>query len=128
MKDLNISDKLDKKIFDAIRREDKFILCMSRYSLKSSWVEKEIRTALAKEEKLSKQEEDVVVLIPIDIDGYLFSDNCTNIFKEELENRLAAKFKGWERENSIFDREVEKVIEALRIERGIFDKPPEPKL
>lgn len=126
--DLKISDKLDKNIIEAIRREDKFILCMSKYSLKSSWVEKEIRTAIAKEEKLSKQEEDVLVLIPIDIDDYLFNNNCTNIFKEELENRLAAKFEGWERDNSIFEREVEKVIEALRIERGVFDKPPEQKL
>lgn len=128
-KDLKIGDKLQRNIIESIRKADKMILCMSKHSLTSRWVEKEIRIALDREEELSKEKgEDIIILIPLNLDGYLFSKNCANIYKEELKDRLAADFKNWEKDNIIFKREIEKVIKALRGDRDSFDVPPKKKL
>ena len=40
---------------------------------------------------------------------------------------MAANFKGWETDNAVFEREIEKVIKALRTDGG-KEIPPEPKL
>lgn len=49
--DLRIGDILDEEISDAISYCEKLIVICSKNSLKSSWVQKEIRAALRKEEQ-----------------------------------------------------------------------------
>jgi hypothetical protein len=46
--------------------------------------------------------------------------------KTQLQSRLAADFTNW-RDHDAFEREVQKVIRALRTEGG-KPPPPEPKL
>jgi len=48
--------------------------------------------------------------------------------KTEIANRVAANFAGWEKDNMLFDRELEKVIRALRTEEAGREKPPSPRL
>jgi phosphopentomutase len=41
---------------------------------------------------------------------------------------VAANFVGWEKDLALFDRELEKVIRALRTDDAGRGKPPPPKL
>lgn len=122
-------DDIYEQVDRGIRLWDKILLCASEHSLTSWWVDDEIDKAFSKERELRKKHKKrVLALIPLDLDGYMFKDEWKPGYQQQVRRRLAAKFEGWERDNSIFEREVEKVIEALRIERGVFDKPPEQKL
>ena len=67
-------------------------------------------------------------LIPRDLDGFLFSADYQSGKKAEITSRVAANFVGWEKDHALFDRELEKVIRALRTDEGGGDRPPQPKL
>ena len=70
----------------------------------------------------------VLVLIPLNLDGFLFSADYQGGKKAEITSRVAANFVGWEKDHALFDRELGKVIRALRTDEGGREKPPPPKL
>ena len=82
-----------------IRWKIKVLLCASKSSLTSWWV-----------------------------DGFLFSADYQSGKKAEITSRVAANFVGWEKGRALFDRELEKVIRALRTDEGGREKPPPAKL
>ena len=66
---------ISRELERGINLWDKFLLCASKNSLTSAWVEEEIATTLERERKLrSERGEKVLKLIPLDLDGYLFGD------------------------------------------------------
>ena len=66
----------------AIRQVDKILLCCSEASLNSWWVDNEIGSALEKEQRLTKERgAKVMVIIPLNLDGYLFSDDWRSGWK-----------------------------------------------
>jgi len=121
-------DDLHDQIDLGIRSWDKVLLCCSKASLKESiWVDREIDKALQKEELLWKERgKKVLVLIPLNLDGYLFQwqDGKASILK----SRLAADFTGWEHDNAKFEEQFEQVVSALRADGTAREKPPESRL
>jgi uncharacterized protein YjbI with pentapeptide repeats len=103
----------------SIRIWDKILLCCSKDSLSSSWVDNEIDAALEKEERLMKElGRKSVVLIPLDLDGHLRSGRWQGSKAGLMRSRMIADFRGWNRSHERFEAEVRRVILALRIDGG----------
>jgi len=67
---LKIGDHFPNHIEEAIRVSDKLLLILSESSVRSEWVEDEVRAALEKEERFRKeQHQERTVLFPIQIDS-----------------------------------------------------------
>ena len=124
-KNTHLGDDIYDAVDRGIRLWDKVLLCCSKSSLTSWWVEDEINKAFEKERKLQEERgEKIMTLIPLDLDGYLF-DGWNDGRAAMVRKRLAGNFRGWESDNSIFEAAFEKLAEALKTER---DRPPESKL
>lgn len=131
-KEILPGDPWREEIYKGISLWDKMLVCCSVNSLRDSqWVDKEVQIALEKEEQIATQRKQagqpykrILALLPLDLDGYLFDDACQGATPTELRGRQAARFCGWERDNAIFEEQIELVIRALRIEGG---RQPPPK-
>ena len=131
-----------------IRLWNKVLLCASQASLTSWWVDGEINRAFQKEAELMKGRakreatphpsplpvrggeggKKVLALIPLNLDGFLFSADYQSAKKAEITSRVAANFVGWEKDQALFGRELEKVIRALQTGEGGREKPPPARL
>ena len=108
---------------------DKFLLCCSKSSLTSWWVDSEINKVFTKEQQLTKERGGKVkCLIPLDIDGYIFTAECRNAKKDELLSRIAADFTGWNEDEKKFEKELNRVLKALLLDNKGKEKPPIPRL
>jgi hypothetical protein len=121
---------ISRELERGIRLWDKFLLCASKNSLTSPWVEEEIETTLEKERTLrSEQGEKVFKLIPLNLDGCMFSKEWDfGTHAREIRSRVAANFQGWETEGFNFGDQVARVIKALRADEGAREPPPKSQL
>ncbi len=111
-------DDIFDRINDGIRNWDKILFCASEASLTSWWVDDEIVKAIQKEQDILKvRGEKVLAIIPIDLDGYMLSDNYQGGYKSTLTRRLALGFRDWTLYNQVnpkFDEPFKKLLRALR--------------
>jgi hypothetical protein len=112
-----------------IRLWDKLLRCASKAALTSWWVDGEINRAFQKEaQNMKGRGKQVLALIPLNLDGFLFSADYQNGKQAEITSRVAASFVGWEKDRVLFDRELGKVIRALRTGEGGREKRPPARL
>jgi len=111
-------DDMYDKVKEAIVEGDKVLLCCSKISLSSWWVDTELDIAFEKERRLLKQtgrKESVV--IPLDLDGYLLLDEWTSGKAEQIRKRFAADFTDWKDSDERFEHEYNRLLETLRIDQ-----------
>ena len=108
---------------------DKVLLCCSKHSLSSWWVDNEIDTAFEKERKLMKERgQKVLALIPLDLDGHLLSGEWQSGKVRQVLSRLVADFREWDGKHETFESAVERLVLALRADDGARPPAPRPRL
>ena len=117
------------RIQEGIKLWDKFILCCSRKSLTSWWGDSELNRAFMKEQTLTREKgRKVVVLIPLDLDGFLFSQEWASGKSEEVRSRMVGDFTSWRIDQAKFETELDRVVKALRSDDAARERPPTPRL
>ena len=85
-------------------------------------------TAFDKEQQLMrKRKKKVLSLIPLNLDGYMFSDAWASGKRQQVKERLAADFTGWGTDNAKFEEQFERVVKAL-MTGGAREEPPASQL
>ena len=107
-KEIRGGDLILDVVNQAIRRHDKLILCCSLASLTSPWVEKELAAVFDRELRFKER-----ILIPVDLDGYLF-DGYEGRFGPEIRERFAIPFRRWSKDAAKYEAGLEAAINALR--------------
>jgi hypothetical protein len=100
------------KLVKAIAEFDRLLLCCSKHSLTSWWVDQEVTTAIQKEESLATGGQVTSVVIPLNLDGFLFDEAWTKGFKPLLRRRFASDFTMWQLDSE-FEKQVDRLVLTL---------------
>ena len=77
---------------------------------------------------MKERGENVMALIPLNLDGYLLGDQWKSGKARKVKSRVAADFTGWESDNDKFETAFEKLVKALATGDGGREPPPASKL
>jgi hypothetical protein len=106
--DLKIGDRLAETIDAAIRVRDKVLLILSETSVASAWVLKEVRTALAEEERHGR-----TVLFPVRVDDAVM-DTTEQWAHDIRRTRHIGDFTRW-KEHDAYQKVLERLLRDLKV-------------
>jgi hypothetical protein len=109
--DLKIGDRFQERIEDSIRLYDKVIIILSKASVASRWVEREVNAAREREDR-----ENRTVLFPIRLDETVMDTN-TPWAADIRRARHIGDFTGW-KEHDMYTNALERLLRDLRQEEG----------
>ena len=105
--DLKIGDKFHLRIDESIRIHDKLLLILSKTSVASSWVEREVLTALEQEDEQGK-----TVLFPIRLDNVVM-DIKTGWPAQIRRSRHIGDFTHW-KDHDQYQQSFERLLRDLK--------------
>jgi hypothetical protein len=116
--DLPIGGKILDAVDEAIRLRDKMVLILSKHSIKSNWVEKEVKKAL-EEEDVRKPKQ--TVLFPIRLDDVVMKtkEAWAGLVRRD---RNIGDFRQW-KDHDAYKQSLERVVRDLTIKQ-----PPKPQV
>jgi hypothetical protein len=107
--DLKIGGKIRTGIDEAIRLHDKLLLVLSKSSVASGWVEREVKAALVKERK-----EKITVLFPVRVDKAVF-DSPFDWATEIRHERNIGDFTRWKNHDD-YEKAFSRLLRDLKAE------------
>ena len=112
-------EDLQEPMLRALGRRDRILLCASKNSLSSWWVQETIDSAFEAEQRLKKEEgRDLRILLPLNLDGFMFSGDWNSPHEKAVAARVAGDFVGWRRNKSKFVDELEHILLAIKGEKA----------
>ena len=113
--DLKIGEKIRVGIDESIRVHDKLLLVLSKNSVASDWVEKEVETAMEKERQQKR-----VVLFPIRLDDAVMKIE-TGWPADIRRSRNIGDFKKWKTHDT-YQKAFERLLRDLKAKESIGSK------
>jgi uncharacterized protein YjbI with pentapeptide repeats len=106
--DLKIGERFRSSIDESIRVHDKLVLILSASSIDSTWVEKEVETAFARERKENRND----VLFPIRVDDTVFTTG--RAWAADIVNtRHIGDFRNWKSHDD-YTKVLDRLIRDLK--------------
>lgn len=107
--DMRIGDKIRQSIDDAIRKQEKLLLILSKPSVESEWVEKEVETAFEAERRRK-----TTILVPIRLDQEIME--CEQAWAADIRRtRNIGDFTHWQ-DSASYIKAINRLIQALKKE------------
>lgn len=115
--DIRPGKKIHHQVYSAIEQYDKLLLVLSGASMKSEWVGTELYKAREREREQGVQMLFPVRLVPFETvkTWKAFDADSGRDLAREIREYFIPDFSGW-RDESVFRREVERLIEALMVD------------
>jgi hypothetical protein len=104
-----ISGRVEKQIDRAIRQNPTVLLILSEHSIKSDWVEHEVRTARELEKEMGRD-----VLCPVSLDDSWKESRWPKRVMEQVMEYNILDFSAWE-DDSKFGKSFNKLIDGLEL-------------
>jgi TIR domain/Pentapeptide repeats (8 copies) len=118
--DLKIGEKIRVGIDESIRVHDKLLLVLSKHSVRSQWVEKELETAMEKERK-----QDRTVLFPIRLDDAIMK--IERGWPADIRrSRNIGQFQRWNDHDS-YQKAFDRLLRDLKVEKPAGVVHPAPR-
>jgi hypothetical protein len=105
--DLKIGEEIRVGIDESIRRYDKLLIILSRYSVTSEWVKKEVETAMEKERSQKR-----IVLFPIRLDDSIMKIE-TGWAADIRRTRNIGDFRKW-KDHGLYQRALNRLLRDLK--------------
>ena len=119
-KDIQAGKKIREQIDGAIREHDKLLLVLSPQSIKSSWVQYELRRARRYERQEQRR-----MLFPVRLIDYdslqeweCFDADEARDLAAEVREYFIPDFSNWRRDDAAFDAAFERLLRDLQAEGG----------
>ena len=109
--DMKIGDKWRVRIDETIRTYEKLLLLLSKHSMASTWVEKEVETAFDRESECGE-----LMLFPIRLDDAVM-DSKTGWAADIRRSRNIGNFCNWKSHDE-YQKGLERLLRDLQIEKG----------